>query len=432
MVGNKTLITKNSPFLTTFATAMNDPIAVFPNETYLNGLRDADASVVDALYNEFRQPVARAVEAAGGTYADGGTFFRVAVLQTAQLVQTGNYPAEAPIFLYLKNLAVTQYKDWLLEKGQEIPNTPEPEEAEVQILESMPNSESLRETRQQIRAKRQFTRLTIDDQKQILTLASTLSAGQSMATVPEKAVIDRYKTLLNERDSAWEETLPTWVVAPLTNAHFHQIWTACEAMERRLSSSQVPTSGENKTIRYAFITFVLLTLGYAAFTWFSRDQTPAEVYDDNFKPPASILDDMAARYAKDSVPPVRPEACTIAFSQADLHYKKREWREAATELASMMNDSLKTCQSDALFYLAIVGLELERPELTIECIAKIEDLERFGEDIYWYMALAYVQMAAQDPAEKDIARRAVQRAMSNTEIPERRAQAEKMLEELAD
>ena len=97
-----------------------------------------------------------------------------------------------------------------------------------------------------------------------------------------------------------------------------------------------------------------------------------------------------------------------------------------------MADSLSTCQSDAFFYLAIVGLQMDKPELTIECIAKIEDLDRFGEEIYWYMALAYVKMAAIDPAEKDIARRAVERALSNTEIPERRVQAEKMLEELSE
>jgi hypothetical protein len=75
---------------------------------------------------------------------------------------------------------------------------------------------------------------------------------------------------------------------------------------------------------------------------------------------------------------------------------------------------------------------LEQPELTLECISKIEDLERFGEDIYWYMALAYVKKAAIDPSEKEMAQRALERALSNTEIPERRIQAEKMLEELAE
>jgi hypothetical protein len=48
------------------------------------------------------------------------------------------------------------------------------------------------------------------------------------------------------------------------------------------------------------------------------------------------------------------------------------------------------------------------------------------------MALAYVKMAAIDPEQKDIARRAVERALSNTEVPERRVQAEKMLKELTE
>ena len=289
---------------------------------------------------------------------------------------------------------------------------------------------------QQIRAKRLFTKLSVDDQRQILSLANVLAEpqpeSQVIDTTPYADSIDRYNNLLEARGVEWEKPLPDWVVTPLTDAHFHHTWTGCEALERRLYSSQIPESSENKSIRNAFIILVALTIGYAAFTWFFRDKSPAEVYDHNFKPPAGILEDMAARYTNDSIPPIRPETCTIAFAEADVHYKKREWREAATWLAIMMADSLSTCQSDAFFYLAIVGLQMDKPELTIECIAKIEDLDRFWEEIYWYMALAYVKMAAIDPAEKDIARRAVERALSNTEIPERRIQAEKMLEELSE
>ncbi|MBC7774677.1 MAG: hypothetical protein H7246_04500 [Phycisphaerae bacterium] len=415
---------------------MNDPIAIFPNETYLNGLRDADASVVDALYNEFRPPVARVIETAGGSYADGNTFFRVAVIQTARLAHLGNYPADVPVYLFLKNLAVAQYRDWLDEKGQESPAIPDISEEDMEVVAVLPDQNEMRDIRNQIRAKRQFAQLSIDDQRQILSLAKSLKdlspEAEAIETGPYKASVGRYKNLLKESDQTWDQALPSWVVTPLTDTHFHQTRSACEALERRLYSSQVPASNENKTIKYAFIGFVLLTLGYAVFTWLNRDRTPAEVYDNNFQPPASILDDMAARYAHDSVAPVRPELCTIAFSQADAYYKKREWREAASALAGMMEDSLISCQSDALFYLAIVGLQMDRPELSIECISKIEDLERFGEDLYWYMALAYVKMAANDPSEKDIARRAVERALSNTEIPERRVQAEKMLEELAE
>ncbi|MFN0033692.1 MAG: hypothetical protein ACKVUS_01410 [Saprospiraceae bacterium] len=430
------LADKNSPFLPTFAAVMNHASAIFPNETYLNGLRNADATVVDALYNEFRQPVARAVEVAGGNYADGSTFFRTAVIQTARLAHTGHYPESAPIFLFLKTLAVAQYRDWLSEKGQEIPAVPEPSEEETLVMEALPDAAALREMSQQIRAKRYFARLEPSDQKQILSLANSLSKenpeGQGVNIGTYSGSIARYKNLLKERETVWEKPLPIGIVAALTDTHSQQIWSACEAVERRLSSSQIPASNENKAIRYAFIALLLIALGYAAFMWVSRDRTPAEVYENNFQPPASILEDMAARYANDSIAPLRPEACTIAFSQAEAHYKKRAWGEAAGALATMMDDSLAVCQSDALFYLAIVGLQLERPELSLECIAKIEDLERFGEDIYWYMALAYVQMAAHDPSEKGTARRAVERALSNTEIPERRAQAEKMLEELAE
>ncbi len=415
---------------------MNDPIAIFPNETYLNGLRDSDTSVVDALYNEFRQPIARAIESAGGSYADGNTFFRVAVIQAARLAHLGNYPTDVPIFLFLKTLALAQYRDWLEEKGQAQPSVEGTEQADLEVVAALPNQTELQDIRMQIQAKRQFSKLSVDDQRQILSLANSLgSVGPEAHSIEEgsfKPSIERYKSLLKENGQDWEQALPNWVVTPLTDTHFHQTWSACEALERRLYSSQVPASGENKTIRYAFAGFVLLTLGYAAFTWLTRDRTPAEVYDNNFQPPASILDDMAARYANDSVAPMKPEHCTIAFSQADAHYKKREWREAASALVGMMEDSMMSCQSDALFYLAIVGLEMDRPELTLECISKIEDLERFGEDIYWYMALAYVKMAANDPAEKDIARRAMERALSNTEIPERRVQAEKILEELAE
>lgn len=414
---------------------MNDPIATFPNETYLNGLRVADAAVVDALYNECRQPIAKAVESAGGTFADGTTFFRVALLQTAEMVATGKYPEEIPIHNYLKTLAIGQYRDWLSEKGMELAEMPETEEVENIAQKAIPGSEDLREIRLQIRAKRQYSNLSDTDQKQILVLANVQKEAaipdSNFDTIAYKPSIDRYKELLKVPEQDWSNGLPAWVLFALTNTHFHQIWSACEAMERRSYSSQVSDTGENKAIRNAFILFVLLTIGYAAYTWFTRDQSPAEVYQDNFQPPISILEDMNARYAKDSVAPNRPEACMIAFQEADAHYKKKEWREAAANLADMMADSLAPCQSDALFYLAIVGLQMDKPELSIECISKIEDLERYGEDLYWYMALAYVKIAALDPSEKDMARRAVERALSNTEIPERRKQAEKMLEELS-
>lgn len=413
---------------------MDIPDAIFPLETYLDGLRNADEAVVEGLYNEFRQPVTRAVEAAGGSYADGNTFFRVAVIQTAQWVQEGKYPEGTPIGLFIKNLSIAQYQDWVTEKGQELPPSPVPEPEELAIIQALPSSENQGIARKQIRAKRFWTRLSTEDQQRVQLVAARLAQSENETTLSdaERGSIERYKTLMGKQEGAWENILPNWVVFPITNAPFHAIWAACESVEKRIESSQIPASGANKAILYAFFGLVILTFGYGLVQWLVRDKTPAEVYDNHYNPPKSILVDLAARYAQDSIAPVRPERCQLAFQEADQYYQKKEWREAATSLAEMMDDSLLACQTDALFYLAIVGLELERPDLSLECIAKMDDLERYGEDIYWYMALAYVQKAALDPTEKDIAKRAVERALSNTEIPERRQQAEKMLEELSE
>lgn len=413
---------------------MNMPDAIFPLETYLNGLQNADEAVVEGLYNEFRLPVTRAVEAAGGSYADGNTFFRVAVIQTAQLVQEGNYPELTPIGLYIKHLSIAQYQDWLTEKGQDLPPKPVPEPEELGIIQALPNPEALRVARKQIRAKRLWTRLSTDDQQKVVAVAARLGASDTTLVLSDAEIgsLSRYKTILGEQASEWEQTLPPWAAFPLTSGPFQAIWSACESVEKRIESSQIPQSGANKAILYAFLGLVILTFGYSLIQWLMRDKTPAEVYDNHYNPPKSIIADLDARYAQDSIAPIRPERCQIAFQEADQYYQKKEWRAAARSLAEMMNDSLLECQTDALFYLAIVGLELERPDLSLECIAKMDDLERYGEDIYWYMALAYVQKAALDPAEKDIAKRAVERALSNTEIPERRLQAEKMLEELSE
>lgn len=421
--------------LATFADIMTHQSAIFPNEIYLNGLQDSDAAVVETLYNEFRQPIVRAVEMAGGSYADGAAFFRVAIIQTAQLIRSGAYPGETPVFLFLKNLAIAQYRDWLFEKGQDLPPMPELSADELEIVRSLPNHDALEEIRQMVSAKRQFTRLEMQDAELVQQLAERIADkgmdAEVLLSSAQKSSLESYKKLMEKHTKVWEEPMPAWCVLALTDSSLHQIWSVCEAIERRLARSQVPEKGDNKTLRYAFFAFLALTIGYAFFSWVFRDRTPAEVYDNNFNPPASIVADLQMRYADDSAAMFRPEYCNLVFEKADGHYKRKEWREAARELADLMEGAYSDCQSDALYYLAIIGLQLDRPELTLEFIAKMEDLERYGEEIYWYMALAYVKVAANDPTEKDIARRAVERALSNSEIPERRKQAEKMLEDLS-
>lgn len=409
---------------------MSIPAAIFPNETYVEGLRNADDSVIESLYHEFRQPIVKLVEAMGGNYADGATFFRVALMHTAGIISEGNYPSEIPVEQFVGRLAMLHYQDWRFEKIKDSPSLPVVEEDEKAIRQQLPGEHALRSFRASVKAKRVFQRLESTEQQAVLQYAENQIEGRETAT---SNALDSYlKALGITLQGEPGKALPLNTLKALTDKHFNKIWTVCEGMEQRLKSAQIPQGGENKAIRYAFITLMVLTIGYVLIAWLFRDQTPEEVYKDNFDPPPGIVADIERRYAQDSIAPQWPPSCMEMFAEADNFYQKKEWRSAATVLAAMLEEASSDCETDIYFYLAIVGLYLDRPELTLQCISKMDDLERFGEDIYWYMALAYVKKAALDPSEKDMARRAVERALSNTEIPERRSQAEKMLEELSD
>ncbi|MEO6040134.1 MAG: hypothetical protein ABIQ93_17100, partial [Saprospiraceae bacterium] len=96
----------------------------------------------------------------------------------------------------------------------------------------------------------------------------------------------------------------------------------------------------------------------------------------------------------------------------------------------MLEDEKWPCRSDALFYLGIIGLQIDQPDYTLASFAKIEDLEHFGEDIYWYQAMAFVKMAEKNPEKKERAAHALERAIGNIQDTARRDQALRMLDKL--
>ena len=159
------------------------------------------------------------------------------------------------------------------------------------------------------------------------------------------------------------------------------------------------------------------------------------MYQEHFQPPASILDDLRKRQAADTMSleplPERPGACEDMLSQADANYREKDYRAAATVLYRLAEDeSLSACHADAWFYLGVVALQMEEPDLTLQCFAKIDNLDRFGEDISWYQALAFVKLAERQPDMRERAVRALQRAAGASTDPARRRQAEQMLEGL--
>lgn len=404
-------------------------------------LFDSGSDGFQQIYFHNRPQVARAVEAAGGSYADGTVFYRVAFIHAALATQEGHAPENATVAEYLKTLAVLHFRDWRTER--KVSDEPVSADTLIQPIDDLPTSEVMRPLRHAIWARRQFFRLSSDYRYRIQELADDAAQKPESRRIRTEAEavsegygesLAAYKNLLKDYWDIWEVPFPRWVVMALNDSLFIRAWDQTQVYEQQLATAgEQPPTNVNHFWRNAFIVLGILTVLVVAVQWFMRPKTPKEVYSDNFSAPQSLLDDLSARQANspdnDSIG-IRTEACQLAFADADAAYRSKEYRAAAAALAEVLDDSNKTCHSDAYFYLAIIGLHLDEPGLTLECLSSIEDLSRYGEDLYWYQALAYVKMATKNPMMQDKAVRAVNRVISNTEIPERREQAEKMLRQL--
>lgn len=342
--------------------------------------------MLEIIYREFRLPIVRAISALGGSAAAGSVFFMTAVVEAARQVRAGEWPSETPFYYQLKALALAHFNDWLASRDQELPSAPEPEADTAGMSFVIPASEQMRTTRDAITAWRQPGQ-----------------SGHHAFNDPEG----------------------------------HRIWEQMRAIERQVSEGATgskATRRTNRALMYGLIAAVLLLGGYFMYVQYDRIRTPAEVYGSNFNPPKSILEDIHARHGaemgNDSTG-ARPNACDQTLEEADRLYQQKNYEAAEQNLMSIVESEETVCKSDALFYLGIIGLQQDRPGLTLQCFAKIEDIERYGEDLYWYQALAFVKLAAKNPALHDKAQGAVERAISNTQDPKRREQAEQMLKQLS-
>lgn len=372
---------------------MTHPTGRLENEIYAAGLRNADETVLLSIYEEFRQPIIRAVGAQGGSDADGAVFFQAGVVEAAQLARADQLPADLPFFYVLKGLSLAQFQSWRLEREQTIPDDvpASPEEPHVDHL--IPSDEALQATRRKIYAWKHY-------------------ASDPTAETPD------------------------WAQEALEDAEGYAVWKQSAALEQKMQDSDAPPATRRRDI-WPYIMFGLLLLSFAIglFNYLSRTKAPAEVYDENFTPPESIEADLDARYGpargNDSVS-VRPSECERLLREADFLYKKGRLDDAQEPLLLIVLDTSSICHSDAWFYLGVIRLELDDPDGAIDCFSKIEDLDAFGEDIYWYQALAFVKMAEHNPGLKSRAERAMQRALGNMRDSTRRKQAEKMLKNLSD
>lgn len=434
--------TQNLPYLCHLNSGMTvtQTEELFPDSDFWNALTGADPGAVEKAYLHFRTGAVNAVVSAGGSAADGAVFYRVAFIHLTEMAQTANIPDGISLSDYLVALATQHYRDWRLERNLE---APAPETGPEPAVE-MPSSDALRNLRWSVWARRQFFRLPKENRKQLQELADDAALAPDARRILTEddavaqgygATLNQYKHLLPEQAAAWTDVLPAWVVMALTDESFVKTWDQTQFFEQKLAGASNNSPKTSHFWRNAFVVLGIVTLIALAFQLYFKSETPGEVYKENYSAPESILADLATRQSQspdnDSLG-TRPEGCDVAFTEADAAYQAKKYRMAAAALAQLLDGEHKACQSDAYFYLAIIGLEMDDPNLTIECLSNIEDLARYGEDIYWYQALAFVKLAAQNPLMKDKAVRAMDRVVSNTEIPERREQAKKMLEQLND
>ncbi len=414
-----------------------------PDFDFWQAFSDVNADAIEKFYHDFRASANQSVVSAGGSSADGAVFFRVAVIHLSRLAYLGTVPHDISFPDYIHQLATLHFKDWLSERNPGAASA-DPEALTPEADVSMPDMESLRLLRRSVWARRQFFRLPKEDRYRIQELADDAAQPQQdrRFSTEEDAInegfgtsIQQYKNLLKEQADHWSDVLPAWVVTALHDEHFVRIWDKTQIKEQELAGASETQPQTSHFWRNTVFVLILIALALAVYLKLSPSATPGQVYKDNFSAPTSIMADLEARQVqspdKDSLG-ARPETCNAMFMEADAAYQEKNYPMAAAALAQMLDEEHKPCNSDAYFYLAIVGLQLKEPNLTIECLSNIDDLARYGEDIYWYQALAFVQMATHNPLMEEKASRAVTRVISNTEIPERRAQAQKMLEQLND
>ena len=418
---------------------------ISPDPALWDALQDPGSEAFQTAYEHFRQHVTRAIVAAGGSQADGAVFYRVAFIHLARLAKEGAVSETTPLPAYLESLAIFHFRDWSTERyAERSTEIPEPETNPLEEFH-LPSSSSVRSIRMSIWARRQFFRLSKEYRYRVQELADDASrpvAERRFHTEAEAAAegygpaLTAYRNLLKEYEPYWTEVVPDWAVTALTDAHFVQLWDRTQLLEQQRHTAAEAAPQTNHFWRNAFVILGIITVLALVLQWYFRPKTNEEVYKDNYMAPPSLVADLATRQAQspdnDSLG-VRSDVCLQAFEDADAAYQDKDFRTAAASLAALLDDSLnQVCHSDAYFYLAIIGLEMNEPGLTIECLSNIEDLARYGEDIYWYQALAFVKMATQNPLMQEKAVRAVTRVISNTEIPARREQAEKMLQQLND
>jgi len=360
----------------------------------------------DGLLLTARRAAIEAVRGIGGTSADGEVFFQTAVAQSPEL-SFENAPDDAVELI--TTLALAHYRSWLMEHGQEPPAGLEANAA------WLPSEDHMNAFRQKVYAWKKLRQL------------GPICREKLVENAPNQGTCMKdYLALLFPNAANRQPTLPQWALGALADETGYHNWLlGQQAVEKDVA----PSWSSKPWIRIAFFIALLITGAWYVYKYFDQPVSTENVFASNFSPPESLMADMQLRHGDE---PTAAE-CLVMFKIADEQYQAGNMESAQEPLMMLVIDSTQTaCHSDAWYYMGVVRLAMDDPKTAIECFAKIENLEAFGEDLYWYQGLAFVRLAVNDPSRRDLARRAVERALANTSRPDRKQQAAEMLKDLSE
>lgn len=400
----------------------------FSEHQLLLGLSNADPDTLKFIFTDLRPSVVKSVQALGGSPADGNVFFQTALMDTAQMARSTQFPEDAAVKEVLIELAKQHYSDWT---KRNTPSEPSPEiptedlDAEPLAPAWMPSDDALKATRQHIYVWKTLNKLSSGCKATLLELPI-----EEETTCKTELAIALSKGSTNP-----DPTLPGYALDALRRRQDYQIWTTIrkyeEYTEKGLTLDGKAPKTDNTVLKYAFLTLLFMTLGYGLYSYFNRPKPAGEIFNQNFAPPQSLMTDMNRRFENDTSGIEKPERCADIFRDADAFYGQKNYSAAADVLLQMVdNDELSPCHADAFFALGIISLKREEPGDALQYMAKIDNIEAYGEDLYWYQALAFVQMAKRSSSYRTVARGAMERFLENTRNEERRQQGETMLKEL--
>ncbi|MBL7775903.1 MAG: hypothetical protein JNK89_07855, partial [Saprospiraceae bacterium] len=367
---------------------MSQPTGQFPDETYFHGLRDNPDSSLAVVYDEFRQVILEKLGSVGCPADQAGKFFQLAVFDLSRLAREGKIPAETSVQELLETLAQQHFA---LSQGSGFETA----------AEKLTEEENLRRTQQKFEAWNRLEQLDADCRRKLLQPVDDTSAGLPIDQLGQERLntcTAEFRQLLPAAELP-ETGLPDWARAALADPAGYTVWQRASILESDWSTGLPAPAESNRIWRWAIGIFLIAVVGYGIYHFYARPTTAAEVFADNFDPPGSFMEDLRGRYGdemgNDSVA-ARPSTCLLLLREADAYYQANEYQAAVDPLLLIVLDSASICHSDAWFFLSILHLKLDDPSTAIQCLAKIDDLGHYGQDLYWYQALAFVQLAKEN------------------------------------